>query len=164
MRGKQNREPPAYQEYAATMLADARFRAASLAERGLLYQLRLECWANRGRVPSDPRLLASYLGIGKNDFEILYPAICQFFLIEGEKIYCPELEDYRKRLDSEYQKKSAGGKKGAAITNAGKARVSRESLYEVKSTQTSSSNNNPATIGPPISSHFDWLQDYEKAE
>jgi len=164
MRGKQNREPPAYQEYAATMLADARFRAASLAERGLLYQLRLECWANRGRVPSDPRLLASYLGIGKNDFETLYPAICQFFFIEGETIYCPELEDYRKRLDAQYQKKSAGGKKGAAITNAGKARVSRESSDKTNTNQTSKHQDNQAFKECPISPHDEWLKDYEDFE
>lgn len=161
MRGKQNREPPAYQEYAATMLADARFRAASLAERGLLYQLRLECWANRGRVPSDPRLLASYLGIGKNDFETLYPAICQFFLIEGEKIYCPELEDYRKRLDAQHQKKSAGGKKGAAITNAGKAQLTRTTLTKMNTEKSNSIQGNQEVKDGLSAGDAEWLREYE---
>ena len=37
----QNRDAPAYQEYAANLLARREFRAMSLPERGLLYTLRL---------------------------------------------------------------------------------------------------------------------------
>ncbi|MDD2775937.1 MAG: hypothetical protein PHU06_08275 [Gallionella sp.] len=36
----QNREPPAYQEYAATMLANKNFRLMSLEERGLFFTMR----------------------------------------------------------------------------------------------------------------------------
>mgnify|MGYP007026270862 FL=1 len=48
----QNRKPPAYQEYASTMLADISFRSMNMEARGLLYTMRLECWAN-GRMPSE---------------------------------------------------------------------------------------------------------------
>ena len=42
----QNREPPAFQEYAAAMMAKTDYRLMSLAGRGLLYTMRLECWVN----------------------------------------------------------------------------------------------------------------------
>ena len=48
----QNRTPPAYQEYAASVIANGDYRVLSLAERGLLYTLKLECWVNH-RVPKD---------------------------------------------------------------------------------------------------------------
>lgn len=58
----QNRPPPAYQEYAASMIADQRFRAMSLAERGLLYTMRIECWVNHS-LPKTPEKLAKVLGL-----------------------------------------------------------------------------------------------------
>ena len=60
---RNGREPktPAYQEYASTMLADISFRSMNLEERGLLYTLRLECWAN-GSLPSDITTLSIVLG------------------------------------------------------------------------------------------------------
>ena len=48
----QNRKPPAYQEYAATILAQLPFRAMNLQDRGLLFTMRLECWVNT-RLPSN---------------------------------------------------------------------------------------------------------------
>ena len=55
------RKAPAFQEYAASMLAHKNFRTMTLAERGLLFTLRLECWEN-ATVPSDTQELARYLG------------------------------------------------------------------------------------------------------
>ncbi len=58
----QNRNPPAYQEYAASMLASKEFRLMTLEQRGFLYTLKLECWENQ-QVPSDHEELAKYLGV-----------------------------------------------------------------------------------------------------
>ena len=57
----QNRKPPAYQEYASTMLANISFRSMNMEARGLLHTMRLECWANY-ELPSDLELLSSVLG------------------------------------------------------------------------------------------------------
>jgi len=38
-----NRTAPAYQEYAASMMARFEYRTLTLAHRGLLYSMRLEC-------------------------------------------------------------------------------------------------------------------------
>lgn len=57
----QHRDPPAYQEYAASMMARTEYRVLSLEGRGLLYTLRNECWVN-GQLPADPATLARVLG------------------------------------------------------------------------------------------------------
>lgn len=62
----QNRKPPAFQEYAADILVNKHFRLMSLEERGLLFTLRLECWANI-TIPSNQEELAKYLGIGVDE-------------------------------------------------------------------------------------------------
>ena len=57
----ENRKPPAYQEYASNMLANISFRSMDLAQRGLLYTMRLECWANES-LPSNVDTLSNVLG------------------------------------------------------------------------------------------------------
>jgi hypothetical protein len=64
----QKREPPAFQEYPASILAERNFRLMSLPERGLLFTIRLECWVN-GSVPSLPDELAKYLGLNPTDVD-----------------------------------------------------------------------------------------------
>ena len=74
----QHREPPAFQEYAATMMASIDFRTMSLAARGLLYTMRLECWVNR-QLPSDPARLALMLGFDATEVSALLPKVIGFF-------------------------------------------------------------------------------------
>lgn len=90
----QNREPPAFQEYAAAMLARREYRAMTLAERGLLYSLRLECWVNR-TAPADPAILAKVLGYSAEEIRAALPAVLAFFTVAGEEIFSSELDDYR---------------------------------------------------------------------
>ncbi len=90
----QNRKPPAFQEYAADMLARREYRAMGLAQRGLLYSLRLECWVNR-TAPADPALLAKVLGYSAEEIRAVLPAVLAFFTVAGEEIFSPELDDYR---------------------------------------------------------------------
>lgn len=90
----QNREPPAFQEYAAAMLARREYRAMSLAERGLLYSLRLECWVNR-TAPAEPAILAKVLGHPVEEIRAALPAVLAFFTVADEEIFSAELDDYR---------------------------------------------------------------------
>jgi hypothetical protein len=114
----QNRKPPCYLEYAATMLANRRFRYMTLAERGLLYTLRLECWENK-ETPANTHDLAKYLGIEATEINnVLTDNVKSFFNESNSLFNCPELEDYRKHLAEIRLKQSKGGKQGAAITNA----------------------------------------------
>lgn len=112
------RPPPAYQEYAASMLASMQFREASLEARGLLWTIRLECWVNE-RVPADPERLARYLGVPR-DLKPLLAEVISFFEIERGCLICPDLEGYRDELDARWARQSAGGKAGAEKTNEGK--------------------------------------------
>lgn len=179
----QNREPPAFQEYAATMMASIDFRTMSLAARGLLYTMRLECWVNR-RLPADPAKLARMLGFDVAQVAAVLPDVMGFFGTDGAFIFCQELDDYRLHLERERKRKSEGGKLGAKLTNAkrsgessgsppnessgnpaGEARAtrrasrgsSRESLV-----QNSQIQNSPIhAIEGGVDHH--WLNDYERA-
>ena len=112
------REAPAYQEYAASVLASIQFREAGMASRGLLWTLKLECWVN-GKVPADPKRLAKVLGTS-DDLTQLLAEVISFFEIEGEYLTCPELDAYRTELNDRRTRQSAGGKAGAEKTNSAK--------------------------------------------
>lgn len=109
----QNRPPPAFQEYADHWIANRDWKLASLEARGLLWTMRLECWANHS-VPSDPATLARLLGFTSEEVRRASPAVMPFFKVMGDEIICPELEDYRAHLEAARTKQSNGGKKSAA--------------------------------------------------
>jgi uncharacterized protein YdaU (DUF1376 family) len=112
----QNRDAPAYQEYAATILAQLPFRTMTLQERGLLYTMRLECWVNV-RLPRNHNDLAKVLGLSVAEVENSLAAVMLFFDVEEGFVVCPELENYRAHLADRKTKQSEGGKIGSAITN-----------------------------------------------
>ena len=112
----QNLPPPCYQVYAANRLANTSFRQSTLAVRGLVVTLEMECWVNR-RLPSNPASLAKVLGLDVSELAATLSAAMVFFKIETEEIYSPQLEDYRQHLDEIRAKQQAGGKKGANIKN-----------------------------------------------
>lgn len=114
----QNRKPPAYQEYASAMLSNKQYRLMSLAERGLLYAMRLECWENID-LPSNESELAKYLGVQVSDLNLAFTdRVKSLFDFDDNKLTCPELDDYRQHLNDRRAKQSVGGKKGSATTNA----------------------------------------------
>jgi uncharacterized protein YdaU (DUF1376 family) len=117
----QNREPPAYQEYAATVLSKLSFRTMTLQDRGLLYTMRLECWINK-QLPNNHRDLAKVLGLPVDEVAASLVAVMEFFEITGDFIICPELENYRTHLAERKLKQSQGGKRGSAITNNKRSR------------------------------------------
>lgn len=116
----ERRNPPAYQEYAADLLADRGFRSMSAAERGVLFSMRLECWCNRS-VPADPASLARVLGLEASEVKDgLTERVLRYFEAqEGAEcvLVCPQLDAYRTRLDERHAKMSEGGRRGADHTN-----------------------------------------------
>lgn len=120
----QNRDAPAYQEYAATILAQLPFRTMSLQDRGLLYTMRLECWVNV-RLPQNHHDLAKVLGMSATDVAGSLAAVMPFFEVVDGFIICPELESYRAHLAERKNKQSHGGKRGSAITNSKRNRSAK---------------------------------------
>lgn len=168
----QNREPPAFQEYAAAMMAKTDYRLMSLAGRGLLYTMRLECWVNR-RLPPDAPRLARVLGFDVAEVAALMPEVRPFFAIDEAGLFCPELEDYREHVNDRRQKQSEGGKKTAAKHKAKRQQVVPErgagylpaNLQGACSSLVQSSSAQPNSMQvlseDPI--HDEWLSEYEKA-
>ena len=175
----QNREAPAYQEYAASIMAKTEYRLMSLSARGLLMSMRFECWENR-QLPSNPNQLAQLLHFDAAEVEGLLPSVMSFFKVVKGHIICPELADYRKYIDHIHDSKSEGGKRGAEITNSRKrdnGEASDDAPYPsanpspipsgegrgfrpVKTSQDQSSQNQPIRkdVDDP------WIADYEAAE
>lgn len=120
----QNREPPAYQEYPAAMLAKREYRLMTATERGLLYSMRMECWVNKS-LPAEPGALAIILGLDAGEVAAALPAVMPFFTYVGEEIVCPELDRYREHLETRKLLQSEGGRHGAAITNSAKKKPRR---------------------------------------
>lgn len=112
------RAPPAFQEYAADMLADERVREMSLEEVGLLAALRWSCWANGGEVPREPERIARLLG--KDVAEVqraMTPAVMSFLEPTPRtpsRLHAPELTSQRKRMFARSVERSRSGKKGAS--------------------------------------------------
>jgi uncharacterized protein YdaU (DUF1376 family) len=176
----QNRKPPAYQEYAATILSDRNFRLMTLAERGLFYSMRLECWQNI-EVPASENDLAKYLGYESSEIKnALSQRVKAFFNLNENLFKCPELDDYRQHLEQQKAKQSAGGKLGAASTNgksknplkqastrepamlSGNPQVPRqgESEFLVKLSSEKQSQNQPLENG---NIQDEWVNEYDRA-
>ncbi len=163
----QNRDAPAFMEYAAAMMAKREYRQLSLAERGLLYTLRLECWVNRS-MPSDAGRLARMLGCDKAEIEMLMPAMRPFFEILGDDLRCPELEDYRKYRDARRDAMAEGGRKSAEkrkakAIEAGQApsKHPASTLQALRQDQTSQNQSKPVRHGE--TSTQAWVDDYSAA-
>ncbi|MDI4632426.1 hypothetical protein J7U46_05165 [Pelomonas sp. V22] len=164
----QHRDAPAFQEYAASMMARTEYRVLSLEERGLLYTMRLECWVN-GSLPDSTPMLARVLGYDVAQVERALAGVSAFFTFDDGLIRCPELDDYRAHLDERKKRQSEGGKAGAAKTNKGRnrsptgraapiPRLGRESLVQNSPVQKSK------TQGIQQEAvHDAWMSEYEAA-
>ncbi len=117
-----NRTAPAYQEYAASMMARLEYRTLTLAQRGLLYSMRLECWVNQF-LPESAEVLARILGFDPAEIAAELPYVMPFFEVENGRITSPDLEAYRRRVEGIRERQAQGGKAGAAKTNARKTRA-----------------------------------------
>lgn len=144
----QNRDAPAYQEYAASMMAQIAYRTMTLQERGLFYSMRLECWVN-GKLPESAKLLSKVLGFAEQEISDSLPAVMRFFVVSDGFIFCPELEDYRKHLEMKKDKARQDGRAGAAITN-GKRKPSKKRMDTI---------NNSIPSGTPSGTPSDGRQE-----
>ena len=107
---------PAFQEYAADMLANRNYRTMSLAERGLLDTLRRECWVS-GSVPSDIAEMAKILGYPEAEIALAFTkSVSSFFELIDTDLIAPDLEKYRVELAQRKQKMAAGGRTGGIKT------------------------------------------------
>lgn len=134
----QNRQPPAYMEYAANLMAQLPFRTMPLEARGLLFTMKLECWVN-ARLPSNENDLAKVLGVTVAEVSNSINAVMPFFMTVGQFIICPELEDYRAHLAERRAKQSKGGKIGSAITNKKIHNTENSARHSNSSSQSSTS-------------------------
>lgn len=128
----QNRDAPAYQEYAATILAQLPFRTMTLQDRGLLYTMRLECWVNV-RLPHDHNDLAKVLGLPVAEVVGSLATVMHFFAVVDGFLISPELDNYRMHLIERKIKQSHGGKLGSAITNSKRNHVAKIEARELAS-------------------------------
>lgn len=91
------RPPPAFQEYAHTMLSNDAWRSMTMAERGLLVTLRYECWAN-GSIAADTTLLSRVLHIESAALEAMFTTSVRSFFRpcdqNADRLHCPELTQY----------------------------------------------------------------------
>jgi len=170
----QNRKPPAYQEYAATILTSLSFRKMTLQDRGLLFTMRLECWENV-RLPDTHNELAKVLGLPVGEIAESLSAVMPFFDLQDGFIICPELEDYRAHLSDQRKKQSQGGKRGSAITNSNRhtktkditssSRLPRQgsddSLVQSSTEKLSQTQSIKKEVNPI---HSAWVAEYEAAE
>lgn len=118
MKKPRKKQPPAYQMYAADILATKEYRMMNLEERGLFLSLHLDIWVN-DEVPFDNHDLALYLGFPVEDIvRARSRYLDQFFTQCGEYFCCPEHDAYKAMLDERREKQSQGGKKGQRIKKA----------------------------------------------
>lgn len=108
----QNRPPPAFQEYAASMLSKMTFRMMSFKSRGLLYTIRLEYWVGNP-LPADPEKLSRILGLTSHEVSNSLLELGELVCIDEGFLRISELDDYRKHLDDRHRRQSEGGKEGA---------------------------------------------------
>jgi hypothetical protein len=125
METSEGRKPPAYQEYASSMLANRAFRLMDASTRGVFYTMRLELWAN-DTLPTEPDLLSKMLGLVVDEVKKALPKLEPFFTFENGEIRSPELDGYRAHLEHRRKKQSQGGKTGASLTNDKLGRSGRQ--------------------------------------
>lgn len=158
----QNRNAPAYQEYAASMMSRFEYRSLTLEARGLLYTLRLEAWVNQ-KLPSDTDILARSMGLPAQQVKDLLPLLLgPFFQITGGVIQCPELEDYRKTIQDRRNRQSEGGKKA----RAGDRFNNERSISPVSDMHLVSEDQSKPIQQKPVfkkeNLHREWIEEYNR--
>ena len=102
------KSPPAYQEYAANILASRWFRQLSYAQKGLLWTLRMECWVN-GSLPLNTEKLSKLLG---EDITKEFESIKHLLTISKGEFTFDDLEKYRLRANKLSKVRQEVGREG----------------------------------------------------
>lgn len=162
--------PPAYQTYAANILANFSFRQATLAQRGLANTIELECWVN-GKIPFDVEKLAKVLGYAPSEIKSALSEAIRIgeFVVHDGFISSQRLDNYKVHLADRREKQVSGGKKGAAITNRRDIKLS--SVYERKVSGESQVESQVLSIAKSSTEKQNqtqsidkWVSDYKRAE
>ena len=162
--------PPAYQTYAANILANFSFRQATLAQRGLANTIELECWVN-GKIPFDVEKLAKVLGYAPSEIKSALSEAIRIgeFVVHDGFISSQRLDNYKVHLADRREKQVSRGKKGAAITNRRDIKLS--SVYERKVSGESQVESQVLSIAKSSTEKQNqtqsidkWVSDYERAE
>ena len=130
----------------------------SLAAKGLLHHIRLECWEN-GDVPADHKALSKVIGCDQSEVSALLHECMPFLSERGGALISPELESYREKLSKIRSVRSEAGKVGGK-NKANARNLSQQkagSVNQTKPNQTHAVNGEPITTLP---SHSDWLKEY----
>jgi hypothetical protein len=119
------RPPPAFQVYAADLIADRNFKLMSLGERGLFLSMQLEAWVNV-TIPCSARDMARALGLECAEVEaaLTHRVLTHFEECssdDGPVFICPELNSYREHLDQRHAAMSAGGTQSVRKLNQQKS-------------------------------------------
>lgn len=164
------RPAPAFQEYAADLLAKREFRMMTFTERGLLMTMRLECWVNKC-VPSERSELAILFGQSEQVIKThLTPNVLRFFMPDGTNLICQELEAYRQNQEARQAALSEGGRNGGKATQDKnrQSKASLEARLEAKVEPLSRDELNRAEVSRKeltnkgdLEEHKEWLNELE---
>lgn len=165
---KPNRRPaPAYQEFASDMLAKREFRLLGFPEKGLLWQMKLECWVNKS-LPSKKSEFAKMFSIDENAVEyLLTPNVLSFFHEIDGSLFCTELEAYRENLEATKLALSEGGKKGGQATQKKHREIQATLEGKVNPLSRYEKNRNEESgveliKGDDLIEHQEWLSAYDE--
>jgi hypothetical protein len=164
-----SRPAPAYQEYASDMLANREFRLMGLAERGLFWTMRMECWVNKS-VPSDWNELAKMFNLNEHAVStLLSDDLLSFFVCRESSLFCKELEDYRENMQAVRAAQSEGGRNGGRATQSRSRQAKADLQAEVKplsrEEQSGDELNRRGLIKEELTGEMDeWLADYDNGK
>jgi hypothetical protein len=114
---------PAYMEYPADILNNETFIQLNMAQRGLLWTLRMYCWKN-GDIPASYEGISKLVGISKAEAAKLFDESLDTFFEstfldtdDGPRhtgrMFNKALEEYRTLKIAEREQRSKNGKKAA---------------------------------------------------
>jgi hypothetical protein len=160
------RPAPAFQEYASDLLAKREFRMMSLAERGLLMTMRLECWVNKS-LPTKMSELSLMFGVSEQEMSSqLTPNVLSFFIQEEANLICTELEAYRQNQEAKKAALSEGGRNGGKVTQKKNREVKARLEGKVKPLSRDELNRDEVsrkelTNEGSHEEHKEWLEGFE---
>ena len=112
---------PAYQEYPADILNNEIFMQLSMAQRGMLWTLRMYCWKNE-TIPAGFEDIGKLTGVSAKEASKLFDEkVGSFFKLQFDnepgnvRMINTDLEAYRREKIAARLKRSASGKQGAEI-------------------------------------------------
>lgn len=159
--------------YPFDLMAKRDWRLMTLAERGLLFSMWCECWANK-ELPAAPHELAAMVGKSVEEVQLGLSKRVLSFFEESETgiLVSPDIETYRKNVLDQRERMSKGGRKGGntRAENERKAReasrhpsASNQAPLKGRETESESESENQSLGGDEWPLNVEWINEYEKA-